>query len=97
MLIIRNVFVCKPGKAKELVKTFKSAMPHMKESGVAASRVMTDVSSTFWTVVLETEAESLEAWERQFQNYGSRPEIQEAMKGYMDLVERGHREIYRLE
>ena len=29
-------------------------------------------------------------------NYGSRPEVQQAMAGYLDLVEGGYREIFRL-
>jgi hypothetical protein len=29
-------------------------------------------------------------------SYGSRPEVREAMAGYLDLVEGGHREIFRI-
>ena len=97
MIVIRNVFKCKPGQAKELVKTMKAAMPLMREAGVRNSRLMSDISATFWTVVLETEVESLEEWEKQFQIYSSRPEIQNAMKGYMDFVEGGHREVWKVE
>lgn len=97
MIVIRNVFQCKPGAAKELVKAFKAAETHMRDAGVKASRVMTDVSAPFWTVVFETEAESLEQWESHFREYGSKPEIQNAMMGYMDHVVTGHREIWRIE
>jgi hypothetical protein len=97
MFIIRNVFHCKPGKAKDLVQVFKKSSALMQEAGMRPSRVMTDLSATFWTVVFETEAESMEAWEKEFQTYSSKPEIQNAMKGYMEFVERGHREIWRVE
>jgi hypothetical protein len=39
----------------------------------------------------------MEAWEKEFQTYSSKPEIQNAMKGYMEFVERGHREIWRVD
>jgi hypothetical protein len=97
MLVIRNVFHCKPGKAKDLVQVFKNAATHMQATGAGNSRVMTDIAASFWTVIFETEAESLEAFEKQFALYGTKPEVQNAMKGYMDFVERGHREIWRIE
>jgi hypothetical protein len=97
MIVVRNVFRCKPGKAKELVKKFKETIPVMRKQGGGNSRVMTDVSSTFWTVVFENEVESLEAWEKMFEKFGAQPEMRKAMEGYMDLVEGGHREIFRVE
>ena len=98
MVVIRNVFQCKPGQAKALVAKLKGSLEIMKSEGsVKAGRVMTDAVATFWTVVFETEVESLEAWERAFSSYGSNPELQKAMDGYMDFVEGGHREIWRVE
>jgi hypothetical protein len=98
MVVIRNVFRCKPGQAKALVAKLKGSFEVMEREGtVKAGRVMTDVATTFWTVVFETEVESLGAWESAFSTYGSNPEIQKAMDGYMDLVEGGHREIWRVE
>ena len=61
MLLIRNVFQCKPGQAKTLVSMFKDTMARAQ---MTRARVLTDVASTFWTVVFETEAESLGAWEQ---------------------------------
>jgi len=98
MIIIRNVFHCKPGMAKDLVAKLKASARAMKSSKlVKGSRVMTDASSTFWTVVFETEHASLETWEKSFQEYGSDPKIQKAMEGYMELVTGGHRELWKVE
>jgi hypothetical protein len=97
MIVIRNVFTCKPGQAKELVKTFKRVGELMKEAGMGNSRVFTDMSAPFWTVVFETEAETFASWEQHMSEYGSRPEIGEAMKGYMEFVTGGYREIWRVE
>ena len=99
MIVIRNVFHCKPGQAKNLVKMFKetSTQPGMEGT---KTRVMTDLSAPFWTVVFETEAESLQAWENQMTALaagGERANTRDPMKGYMDLVEGGYREIFRVE
>lgn len=98
MLIVRNVFHCHPGQAKALVSKLKAATAAMTTAKVVLSaRVLSDFSATFWTVVMETESESLEAWEQAFQKHGSDPAIQGAMAGYMDHVTGGHREIWKVE
>jgi hypothetical protein len=57
---------------------------------------MTDTVAGYWTVVCETEVEDLKTY---FDMGASRPspEAEEAMKGYMDLVNGGRREIFRIE
>jgi len=98
MIVIRNVFHCKPGMAKELVSKLKASGDAMKNSQlVKGSRVMTDAAATFWTVVFEIEHDSLAAWEKSVQEYGSDPNAQKAMAGYMDLVTGGHREVWKVE
>jgi hypothetical protein len=94
MIVIRNVFQCKPGQAKNLVKMMKetaASNPQMKNA-----RILTDACAGFWTVVLETEAESLTAFEKQFAE-SSTPEARKAMDGYMELVTGGYREIFKVE
>lgn len=93
MIVIRNVFHCKPGQAKNLVSMMKETFA--KNPSMGKARIMSDVSAGFWTVVLETEAESLDAWEKEMA--GTSADVRKAMAGYMDLVTGGHREIYRIE
>lgn len=63
MYLIREVFQAKPGKAKDLVKMFKLAAPHFqKTQGIAGMKVMTDVVSNYWTVVVETETPDIGAF-----------------------------------
>jgi hypothetical protein len=94
MFIVRNVFRCKPGQAKNLVEKFKAALPIMRE--IANHRILVDEVATFWTVVIETETEDLAAFEKMLQERGGRQDVQDAMAGYMDLVDSGHREIFRV-
>ena len=96
MYVIRDIFNTKPGHAKDLVAKMKKALPLMRPTGVQNARVMTDTVAGYWTVVCETEVEDLKTY---FDMSASRPspEAEEAMKGYMDLVNGGRREIFRVE
>jgi len=96
MFLIRDIFNTKPGRAKDLVAKVKQAMPHMRAPGVHGTRVMTDTVAGYWTVVCETEVEDLKTYFDLGQTKPS-PEAEEAMKGYMELVNGGHREIFRIE
>ena len=97
MLLIRDVFRCKPGKARELAERFKKTVPSMQsDDGFRNVRVMVDYVATYWTVVLEAEVESIEQFDHHMAQFSARPSVKEIMSGYMDLVEGGHREIYRI-
>ncbi|HVE72312.1 MAG TPA: hypothetical protein VNI54_13165 [Thermoanaerobaculia bacterium] len=94
---VRDVFRCKPGKARELVERFKRTFKSMEEmDGFRNPQIMVDAVATYWTVVLEAEVDSLAQFEHHQTQYSTRPEVREAMAGYMDLVESGHREIWRI-
>ena len=97
MYLIRDVFRCKPGKAGELARRFKETIPSMEsEDGFQNCRVMVDYVAGYWTVVLHAEVEDLAKFEGHMKSYSARPEVRKVMEGYMDLVEGGHREIWRI-
>ncbi|MGE5177039.1 MAG: hypothetical protein ACM3JJ_11780 [Hyphomicrobiales bacterium] len=102
MVVIREVFHCKPGKVRPLVEKFLAMSKMSEKAGMGKFRVMTDVSGArYWTVVAEMEAESLAAFERMFagegQNEAQMKEMERLMEGYHDLVDQGYREIYKIE
>jgi hypothetical protein len=97
MYLVRDVFRCKPGKAGELAAKFKRTIPSMEsEDRFSNCRVMVDAVANYWTVVLEAEFASLADFEHHMADYSKRDDVREAMAGYMDLVEGGHREIFKL-
>ncbi len=97
MFVVRDVFRCKPGKAKDVASRFKRVLSLIeRDDHFTNGKVMVDMVSTYWTVVLETECESLAQFEQHQSEFGQRPEVQEIMAGYMELVDGGAREIYRL-
>jgi len=96
MYVVRNVFKCKPGKAGELAKKMRETRPLMQKLGAGNSRVMVDAVASFWTVVSEIEVSDLAAWEKALNDRAANEEMGKAMAGYMDLVEGGYREVFRL-
>jgi hypothetical protein len=102
MLLIREVMYCKPGKVKPLVEKFLAMSKIMEKSGMGRMRVMTDFcAEQYWTCVSEFEVESMSAFERMMTGEGANAEdmkkMDELMKGYHDLVERGRREVFKIE
>lgn len=98
MYQVREVFQAKPGKAKDLVKMFKQAAPHFEKSeGIKNMKVLTDIVSSYWTVVLESETEDIGAFITNLRSATMSDEVKEIMKGYMDCVESGRREIFMIE
>ncbi len=96
MIVVRNVFRLKFGRAKEGVALFKEgvALSQRLSGGRVKQRILTDLVGDFYTIVLEN-------------SFGSLSEMEQSMPGMMGneewrawyakvpaLVESGHREIF---
>ena len=90
MIIIRNVFICKPGNASKLAAQFKTVTSTVKGG---KARVLTDLTGESNKVVFEIEVESVSAWEAQMKDYQNDEAMRNAMKGYTDLYLTAHREL----
>ena len=98
MLLIRDIFHCKPGKVRPMVDKFLAMGKLSEKKGMGKIRVMTDVSAErYWTVVAEMEVPSLEAFMAMAQGSDDMKDFDEIMKGYHDFVDQGRREIYTIE
>lgn len=98
MLLIRDIFYCKPGKVRPMVEKFLAMAKLSEAKGMGKMRISTDVSAErYWTVVSEMEAASLEAFMAMGQGSEDLKEFDQIMKGYHDLVDHGRREIYKIE
>ena len=98
MLLVREVYHCKPGKVRPMVEKFL-AMKKLGEKGGWKMRVMTDlVAERYWTIVSEMEIESLDVFMKMDDmSEEDMKAMEEIMKGYHDLVQDGRREIYTIE
>ena len=96
MFVMREVLSCKPGKVGELRKKFEALNAIIKRLGFQPMAIMTDVAgANFWTLVLESEASSVDAFFAMETKVMGEKEAQQAMAGYHDLVVSGRREIFR--
>ncbi|RNI34788.1 hypothetical protein EFY79_13935 [Hanamia caeni] len=96
MIIVHDIFICKPGQASKFAKLFKEVMADNDN----LVHVMTDVTGNYNKVVMVTQYESLTAYEQSFQKYAQDSEemksMKEKMKGYHEMYLTGSREIYQV-
>ena len=102
MLLVREIFHCRPGKVRPMVEKFVAMSSLNEKAGLGKFRIMTDFcGDRYWTVVSEFEVPSMQAFEEMMQGKGMTPELtkefERLMEGYHDLVDHGRREIYRIE
>ena len=98
MYVIREVLNCKPGKVRQMVEKFRSISMALKEMGQEPLRVLTDVTGEpYWTIVAEARVEKIDDFFAMEQKLATNEGLRKAMADYHDLVDRGRREIYRLE
>jgi len=98
MYVIREVLNCKPGKIRDMVEKFRSISASLEEMGHEPLRVLTDVAGEpFWTLVAEAKVEKIEDFFVIEQRLMGNEIIRKTMADYHDLVDRGRREIYRIE
>jgi hypothetical protein len=95
MVLIRNVFRLKFGKAREAVALIKEGAAIQKRAGANFSaRVLTDLTGPFYTVVLELTVPSLSAFEAEAPRFMADKDFQANYQKLVPLVESGHREIF---
>lgn len=97
MLLIRDVFRCKPGTSRRVAEMFKQTIPSMEqEDGFRNCRVLLDYVGAYWTVVLEAEVDDIDRFAHHMQHFSARPEVKQALAGYLEMVESGYREVFRV-
>lgn len=96
MIIVHDIFICKPGNASKLAKKFKEGMKGNNE----LVHIMTDVTGQFNKVIMVSKYENLTDYEKSFEKYMQNAEevkkMTEAMAGYQDMYLTGSREIYKI-
>jgi hypothetical protein len=99
MTVIRNVFRLKFGKAREAVALFKEGIAIQKRVGAGmdfSTRLLTDVTGPFYTVVLELSVPNMAAFESNAPRLMGDKDWQANYQKIAPLVESGYREIFTL-
>ena len=96
MLLIHEVFHCRPGKVRPLLEKFQAMNRIMANAGQGNMRLMTDFSGErYWTLVAEFETPGMAEFEKMMQGEGmseaDTKEFERLMEGYHDLIDSGHR------
>jgi len=95
MIIVHDIFVCKPGNASKMAKMFKEAMEGNKE----LVHIMTDMTGEYNRVIMVSKYDSLSTYEQNMEKYMQKSEEMkrqlEKMQGYHDMYLTGSREIYK--
>ena len=97
MIVIRNVFRLKFGKAREAVALFKEGTAIQKRIGAGKdfpTRLLTDVTGPFYTVVWEVTVPSVTAFEAAAPGLMGDKDWQANYQKIGALVESGYREIF---
>jgi hypothetical protein len=90
MIVVRNIFIARPGHASKLAALFKAAAAIGK---LPRHRVLTDMTGDSNRVILEYEVPSVAEFEAVMRDYASNEELRAAMKGYTDMYLTGTREL----
>jgi hypothetical protein len=99
MIVIRNVFRLKYGKAREALPLAKEALEIQKRviSGVDFSaRVLTDLTGPFYTLVVEITAPNLASFESNAPRLFADKDFQANQQKMVPLVDSGYREIFTI-
>jgi len=99
MILVRNVFQLKYGKAREAMALVKEGLAIQKRAitGVEFSaRVLTDVTGPFYTLVLELTVPNLASFESYAPRLFADKDWQANFQKMTPLVESGYREIFTI-
>ena len=96
MILVHDIFICKPGHASKLARLLKEIMSSQNET----VQILTDVTGQFNKVVMAREYETLAAFEQSFEKYmqdsDEMKELRQKISGYQEMYLTGAREIFRV-
>jgi|ERR1051326_2354166 lipoate synthase len=96
MIIVHDIFVCKPGNASKMAKMFKEMMGDNKE----VVSIMTDMTGQYNRVIMVGQYQDLSEYQKFMESYMNPTEEMKQkfakMQGYTEMYLTGSREIYKV-
>jgi hypothetical protein len=97
MILVRDIFRLKFGKARDALAVWKEMAAYGKRKGQPGSpRVLTDLVGNYYTFVMETTFPDLASWERDMRGMMD-DEWRGLYQKFTPLVESGSREIFTVQ
>jgi hypothetical protein len=94
MIVVRDVFQLKFGKSREAVALWKEGLAIAQRGGFTRStRLLTDVVGQYYTLVFESQFDSMADWERAGKGIMENAEWRAWYPKFTPLAEGGHREV----
>jgi hypothetical protein len=96
MILVRDVFRLKFGKAREALATWKDMGEYAKGVGMPTPRILTDLVGPYYTLVMESTHADLASWEKEMGTVMD-DKWRALYQKFAPLVESGHREIFTVQ
>ena len=100
MIVVRNVFQLKFGKAREALASMKEGLAIQKrvigDKANFSARLLTDVTGPFYTLVLEITLPNLATLEAEMPRIFADKDFQANYQKTSALVESGYREVFTI-
>jgi len=96
MILVRNVFQIKYGRAKEATAAWKDGMALFRRlaPGSSETRLLTDLVGTYYTLIFESGYESLADYETTMHRLMENADWRSWYPTVTELIEGGKREIF---
>ncbi len=96
MILVRDIFQLKFGKAREALALWKEGYPILKKSGYVPDRLLTDLTGPYYTLVLEGKFKNLTDYEKMQSSESHSDEWRSWYAKFVQNVESGRREIFNI-
>lgn len=94
MIIVRDVFNIRPDQMKEAKALLHQVKELNTRLGIPLGKVMTDLTGSFYTLVLETDYPSLTEYEKALPKVFENQDWQTVYGKFRPMIQSGQREIF---
>jgi hypothetical protein len=96
MILVRDIFQLKFGKAKEAITLWKEGTKILKKADINVSRILTDLTGQYYTLIMESTYDSLTAFDAAMKKEVATDEWKAHYQKFVVLVDSGRREIFNI-
>jgi hypothetical protein len=97
MILVRDIFQLKFGKAREAMELLKQNIANMAAArGRGPDRILTDLTGTYYTLIMEATFNDLAEFDESIHKTFNSDDWRKTYLKFSDLVESGRREIFTI-
>lgn len=96
MIVVRDVFQLKFGKAKQALNLLKPMVEKMNEQNIGKYRLLSDLVGNYYTFVLEGTFENMENYQKLREQLPEN-EWREFYNQFTEIVDKGYRDMWTVE